>query len=345
MMRKLEQDIPWKAILEAYFKDFIFFFLPEFYQNIDWKKKPEFLDKEFQKLIGDKKGNQKILDKLIRLRLKNGVSKIVFVHIEIQGSYEKDFTKRMLIYYLRVYEKYGNPISSIAILTDNRKNWKPSKLELKSWHTILTFEYYICKLIDYTDRSDNLKQNKNVFSLVVLAHLKAIETRKNPRGRLHWKIELIKLLYDRGYNRNQIYNLFHFISWMLVLPAELENYFEKKLKKYEEKKRMPYITNFEKMLRERFREEGLEKGKREGLEKGIREGLLMSIQLDMEINFSDKGLQLYKAIEKIKDVRFLRSFMRKAKKTDDIKVLKEYVKNYKQVQKEKEASGMKRKKN
>ncbi len=41
-------DSPWKDILDSYFEDFISFFFPQLYIDIDWSKKHESLDKELQ---------------------------------------------------------------------------------------------------------------------------------------------------------------------------------------------------------------------------------------------------------------------------------------------------------
>ncbi|MCB1193615.1 MAG: hypothetical protein H7A23_26010 [Leptospiraceae bacterium] len=56
IMDNIDQDSPWKEILEIYFSEFVEFFLPELFIEIDWNLKPVFLDKEFQKLTGDIKG-------------------------------------------------------------------------------------------------------------------------------------------------------------------------------------------------------------------------------------------------------------------------------------------------
>ncbi|MCP5498093.1 MAG: cytosolic protein [Leptospiraceae bacterium] len=361
-MKTIEQDIPWKEVLEIYFKDFVAFFLPKLLPRVNWKQKPVFLDKEFQKLTGGLKDNKKILDKLIRVRLISGEIEVILIHIEIQGSYEKDFAERMLIYYLRIYEKYRCPITSIAILTDERKSWKPSKVEIKSPCTTLSFNYQVCKLLDYQKEWDKLVANRNIFSVVVMSHLKALETRRHAQDRLRWKIELVKLLYERGYKRNEIFHLFHFINRVLVLPVEMERSFEKKLKYYEEKKEMPYVSLFERSLTAKItervekeitpklrkeitpklrkeitpklRKEITEKFKREVtpkvLKQGLSQGLLDGIQLALELKFNDKGLRLYKSVSKVRDIPFLRSFMQEIKKAKDVKELKEFIKEYKQ---------------
>ena len=43
------------------------------------------------------------------------------IHIEVQASFEKDFSERMFLYYALIYAKYGvKDIRAIAIFTDNK---------------------------------------------------------------------------------------------------------------------------------------------------------------------------------------------------------------------------------
>jgi hypothetical protein len=43
-----DYDSPWKEMLEGYFPDFMVFFFPEAYEDIDWARGYESLDKELQ---------------------------------------------------------------------------------------------------------------------------------------------------------------------------------------------------------------------------------------------------------------------------------------------------------
>ena len=52
----------------------------------------------------------------------------------------------------------------------------------------------------------------------MLAHLKTRETRADPAARRTWKLRLIKSLYDRGLDGEQVRLLFKFLDAMLVLP-------------------------------------------------------------------------------------------------------------------------------
>ena len=55
----------------------------------------------------------------------------------------------------------------------------------------------------------------------------------------------MRLMYDRGYERKTILELFRVIDWMLQLPAALEAVFRHDLYAFEESNQMPYMTTVE----------------------------------------------------------------------------------------------------
>ncbi len=96
----------------------------------------------------------------------------------------------------------------------------------------------------------------NPFAMVVMAHLKTLETAKDTRKRFEWKLNLVTMLYDKGYSKQDIQELFRFIDWVLTLPRGLERDFKERVHEIEEAKKMRYMTNME-----RFgREEGMQQG-------------------------------------------------------------------------------------
>jgi hypothetical protein len=46
-------DSPWKDAIETYFPDFIAFFFPHIYPDIDWSRERHFLDQELQQVVRD----------------------------------------------------------------------------------------------------------------------------------------------------------------------------------------------------------------------------------------------------------------------------------------------------
>ena len=105
-----------------------------------------------------------------------------------------------------------------------------------------------------------------------MAHLKTLETSGDEHLRMQWKLNLVKMLYYKGYSRQDIRNLFKFIDWLLMLPKGLEKEFKNELVNFEEEQKMPYVTSIERIGREEGREEGKEEGREEGKEEGREEG-------------------------------------------------------------------------
>ncbi|NES72513.1 MAG: hypothetical protein F6K24_48625 [Okeania sp. SIO2D1] len=68
---KGEYDSPWKEALDVYFPEFMAFFFPDAYQEIDWEKGYETLDKEFQQIVQDANLGKRLADKLVKVWLKN----------------------------------------------------------------------------------------------------------------------------------------------------------------------------------------------------------------------------------------------------------------------------------
>jgi len=93
-----DYDSPWKEIIEQYFTEFIDFFFPKAYKDIDWKKGYEFLDKELRQITKDAEIGRKHVDKPVRVWLRSGDDAWVLIHADIQSRYEEDFSKRMYVY-------------------------------------------------------------------------------------------------------------------------------------------------------------------------------------------------------------------------------------------------------
>lgn len=47
----------------------------------------------------------------------------------MQGYRDKDFAKRMFTYFYRILDKYGKPVTAIAIFTGSDKNFHPNSYE------------------------------------------------------------------------------------------------------------------------------------------------------------------------------------------------------------------------
>jgi hypothetical protein len=113
-----------------------------------------------------------------------------------------------------------------------------------------------------TNRSANqglaeLEASNNPFALVVLSHLQAQIPRTQGQQRKDAKFALARQLYERGYQRQDVINLFRFLDWVIILLKGLDQQFWQELRNFEEQRRMPYITSVERIGRQMGFEQGL----------------------------------------------------------------------------------------
>ncbi|MEO5372589.1 MAG: hypothetical protein H7833_21165 [Magnetococcus sp. DMHC-1] len=130
-------DTPWKEILEAYFKDFLAFFLPEGHDGIAWQRGHEFLDTELARITREAEIGDRRMDKLVKVWQLDGNERWVLIHVEIQGDREANFAARMYTYQYRAYDLQQRPVVGLAILTDEESNWRPSEYGHALWGTRL----------------------------------------------------------------------------------------------------------------------------------------------------------------------------------------------------------------
>jgi hypothetical protein len=229
---------------------------PEAYEDIDWARGYENLDKELQQIVRDAVLGTRLADKLMKVWRRNGAEQIILIHTEIQGTRDADFPKRMSVYNYRLFDRYDRPVVSLAVVGDTSATWKPRRYSYSLWGCRVGIEFPIVKLRDYQKRWAELEANDNPFATVVMAHLQMRATSRNFENRLQWKMRLVRRLYERGYARQDVLELFRFIDWVLTLPQGLEARFRTELARFEEETQMPYITSIERM----------------GIEQGIQQG-------------------------------------------------------------------------
>ena len=131
-----------------------------------------------------------------------------------------------------------------------------------------------------------------------MAHLQTQATRHKPNERYAAKLTLARLLYRRGYNRQEVLELFRFIDWVMALPQTLAQQFKMEITRLEERDNMPYVTSVERIARE----EGLQQGVQQGLQQGVQQGLRSAIRDTLEVRFGPASAHLTIHLEQITDI-------------------------------------------
>ena len=302
-----DYDSPWKDILERFFYDFVGFFFPDVHAGIDWEKEYTFLDKELQQLVRDSEIGRRLADKLVRVHTRDGKPLMVLTHIEVQGAYETDFAERIYVYNYRIYDKFRCPVVSLAVLTDESPGWRPASFGYKRWGFRLKMEFPVSKLLDYND-IPALEKNPNPFAIVVMAHLKTMETRHTPDERFAWKWHLSMALYERGYKQQDVIDIFQFIDWIMILQEELKKSFSQRIIAYEEENKMRFVSGVEEL----------------GMIKNARE----MVAEVLSTRFSQTPEKITKAISTIDDRNILKELLKKAVLTQSLEQFESEFKNY-----------------
>lgn len=216
-------------------------------------------------MVQDAELGRRYADKLAEVYRKSGKAQWVLTHLEVQGQPETKFSRRMYTYNYRLFDRYDRIVASFAVLADASMRWRPRKFSYALWGCEVSFKFPIVKLNDYAKQWSELEASDNPFATVVMAYLKAQQTRHDPEVRKAEKFYLARRLYERGYARDDIIKLFHFIDWVMKLPEALEKAFWDEFRQYEESRRMQYITSVERIGIEK----GIEKGRQEEGQKNL----------------------------------------------------------------------------
>jgi hypothetical protein len=132
--------------------------------------------------------------------------------------------------------------------------------------------------------------------VVVLAQLKALETRKSPAERHAWKIRLVKGLYARGMDSEDIRQLFRIIDWLMELPEPLEEQFREEVDAFRQERHMPFMDIFDRVA--------------------AQKDLLQGIEVALDLKFGARGLELMPELREIRDLEVLRKVLAKVKAAD-----------------------------
>lgn len=302
----MDWDNAWKEVLTHLFKDFLDFFFPEIYRDIDFSRGYVFLDKELGKIIKSGKVGTRIVDKLVKVYLKNGEEKWLLIHIEIQGYKDEKFAERMFIYNYRIYDRYHKEVISLAILTDSDVTYKPDEFRITRWGFECKFKFPMVKLLDYQNEFDHLTDKTNPFNIIVKSYLKTLDTMGDRQERFSWKKSFLIDLYNSGMIRETIIAVYKFIDWIMELPEELEEKILDEIYQLQEEKKMSVLTTAEK------------RGLKQGIEQGTRQGIYQTIADILEIKFGAEALELMEKIRKISDIKILNNIRIELKKAETL---------------------------
>ena len=255
-MNPIDYDGAWKETLEVYFRPFLAFCFPVVERGIDWTIDPLFLDKELQEVVRDAETGCLRVDKLVKVQTVDGAEEWLLVHVEVQSQADGDLARRMYRYHHRLEDRYGRPVVSLAVLGDGDPGWRSGVFRQGKWGCWSHFRFPTCKLLDLPAMHGALELLDNPVAIVIAAHLAAQSTYGDMAARHEYKWRFVRGLYERGFGKRDVLEVYRLLDWLLVLPEENEVAFKKTVVEYEMKNNMEHITTIERLGRQEGRQEG-----------------------------------------------------------------------------------------
>jgi len=305
-------DSPWKDALDLFLKELLSLLFPDVHALIDWSKGYENLDAQLSEIVRESELGPTAADKLFRVALLNGQDVWLLIHIEVQSQPDAEFPARMFKYYYRIFDRYNQDVLSLAILGDDRSDWRPDQYQRSVGGCEVRFRFRPAKLLDWSGRKQELLHHPSPIAPVILAHLYSLETQHLPEERRNAKWRLIRQLYERGWTPEGIRQVYRLVDWFLELPRELEERLKSDLRAFEEEQRMPYVTSIERM--------GREEGERKG-----RDAILDIIEPALKSRYGDEGAEFAQKLHAVLDIDTLRKISRaalyEAKTIDELRAM------------------------
>lgn len=290
MPKKHDFDAAWKSILEAFEVEIVELLFPEIFDKIAWELGTESLDKELQEIqkeIFDKDSSEKVIsDKIIKVRLKDKGSKILFIHVEVQ-SYSSEvevFGERMFRYFYRIWDKFRykyedrSEIAAAAIYTYKGSRGKDKNYIYKLPEIEKEILIYNFKTIDVEKiKLENISE-ENPLKLVFKMAKSLLEIGAKDEDIYEAKINLAEELknYDKVKSKEQIKALVDFLEYLfLIQNPELEN-------KYEEYKKSSggvFKMSIDEIRKIHYTEKGKIESKREDIIEILSEIGIVSEEL------------------------------------------------------------------
>lgn len=289
-------DILWKSIIQEMFPEFLLFFAPEIYEQVNFEKAPVFLEQELHKITPKNESQNRRCDSLIKLHFKNGQEKWFLVHVEVQGYYDKRFAKRMFQYYYRIFDKYDKSIYALALYTDNEPSFKPQRFQTTFFSTQLTYTFQAYKVLE--QQEEHLLQSSNPFAFAILAGVYAIKSKEEKDQAVYFKSKLIRLLLQQGLSKSEIEKLFIFIENLITLNPRENQLFQERIEQLHRKE----IENMGLTLEgsgfaKYWEEQGMKKGKYEASMEIAKELLGNGIPIEIIAKTTKLSLEEVKKLK------------------------------------------------
>ena len=292
----MDYDTRFKALLMAFFREFLELFFPEFEERIDWSHPPVFLDKELQSIVIE--SGPKTVDLLVKVRSlepprSSSTERLCLIHFEVEGRRSREALGKRIGYYInRLDEKFDLPVVPIAVylkVAGDGIGWQTR--DLKCWgHTIVSYHFPYIGLpgldgVRYAETS-----NPIALALTGLMNVSHAD-RVRIKGEALQRVEKLKL------DARQRALLLNSVDAFTVLDAQQQAEFDRLLKSPQFQK----VCDMQKTSYEIVDEIAEKRGLEKGLAKGRQEGQVLLLERQLKVKFGELPVRAARKLRSMTD--------------------------------------------
>jgi hypothetical protein len=204
-------DPIWKAAFRQLMPQFVQFFFPYRYDEVDWAKSVEFLDKELNTILVKSKVKNRVADVLVKLQLKKGGHIWILLHIEVQGYFDIHFAKRMHQMSYRIEDLFGQNPAMLSIYTDDNPSFHPKEYVIETWGSIKKTQFNTYKVMDNPPPYTHILPNNPVAIIMEVIYEAIVSKKLDDNTTMRIFTSISERLFKKGYSNEDIYLVFTFI--------------------------------------------------------------------------------------------------------------------------------------
>ena len=227
----IQKDQLWKSAFRLLMQQFVGFFFPDQYDEVDWTKEVVFLDKELSTILLNSRPKNRIADVLVMLTLKNGEKRLLFLHIEVQGYPDKSFGLRVHQMRYRIEDLMGEPPVMLSIFTDDDPKYHPKDYYAERWGASTHTVFNTYKVMEHPPETYSDPNNPVALMMEIVYNSTQIN-KLSDKEIMDAFIALTKKLLSSGYTREYVLLMKNFIEAHIIFGDD-KNYriFEGKIEK------------------------------------------------------------------------------------------------------------------
>ena len=207
----IKKDQLWKSAFRLLMQQFVGFFFPDQYDEVDWTKEVVFLDKELSTILLNSRPKNRIADVLVMLTLKNGEKRLLFLHIEVQGYPDKSFGLRVHQMRYRIEDLMGEPPVMLSVFTDDDPNYHPKEYYAERWGASTRTVFNTYKVMEHPPETYSDPNNPVALMMEIIYNSTQIK-KLSDKEIMDAFIGLTKKLVSSGYTREYILLMKNFIE-------------------------------------------------------------------------------------------------------------------------------------